>query len=142
MRPVDLETHIKKATKKKQTKKGTTPRKKMLEMHGAPQWPLARLLRILDEATSREIGGSIARAPARAPAPRQVATQGTQAAKCDLYARKAICHLRRADEHIRSRDRSHGRRAAASHHARAREYAKRAVCIKCGERETARYLEG
>lgn len=112
----------------------------MLAMQGVPQWPLARLLRILDEATSREIGGSIARAPARAP--REVATHGTQAAKCDLYARKAICHLRRADEHIRSRDRSHGRRAAASHHARAREYARKAVCIKCGERETARYLEG
>lgn len=111
----------------------------MLQMQGAPQWPLARLLRILDDATAREIGGSIARAPK--PAPRQLATQGTQEAKCDLYARKAICHLRRADEHIRSRDRSHGRRAAASHHARAREYAKKAVCIKCGERETVRYLQ-
>ena len=111
----------------------------MLEMQGVPQWPLARLLRILDDATAREIGGSVARAPR--PEPRQVATQGTQEAKCDLYARKAICHLRRADEHTRSRDRSRGRRAAASHYARAREYAKRAVCIKCGERETVRYLQ-
>jgi hypothetical protein len=106
------------------------------------EWPLAKLLSILDDATARDIGTSIA----HAPAPRHVARvpermQGTQAAKCDLYARKAICHLRRADEHMRSRDRSRGRRAAASHHARAREYANKAVCIRCGERETVKYLQ-
>ena len=109
----------------------------MLEMR-VPEWPLAKLLRILDEATAREIGSSIARAPR---APREVALRGTQAAMCDLYTRKAICHLRRADEHMRSRDRSHGRRAAASHLARAREYARKATCIRCGERETVRYLQ-
>jgi hypothetical protein len=108
-----------------------------MAMMYAPQWPLARLLRILDEARARD-GERVAN---DARAPREVPVRDTDAAKCDLYARKAICHLRRADEHLRSREKSRGRRAADAHYARAREYARKAVCIRCGERATVRYMQ-
>lgn len=108
-------------------------------MNYAAEWPLARLLRILDEATARDGGAPVMVAR---HAPRELPMSRTQAAKCDVETRKAICHLRRADEHLRARDKSRGRRAAAMHYARAREYAKKAVCVRCGERETVRYLQG
>ena len=104
----------------------------------AAEWPLARLLRILDAATVRDGG-----APALArPGPRERAMSGTQKATCAEHTRKAICHLRIADDHLRGREKTRGKRAAALHYARAREHAKKATCIRCGERETVRYLQG
>ena len=122
----------------REKKHGKAQKTEMQYAADAAEWPLARLLRILDEATGRDGG-----APAIArPAPRERAMSGTQKAKCAEHTGKAICHLRRADEHLRARDKSRGRRAAALHYARAREHAKKATCMRCGERETVRYLQG
>ena len=118
----------------------------------APDWPLARLLKILDDATSRTLRTAVRTAPQRDEREERQMPHGLQREKCDLYARKAICHLRRADEHVLAGHRG-GRRgksgrsaaaaeAAAAHHARAREYAQKATCIRCGERDTIRYMQG
>ena len=118
----------------------------------APDWPLARLLKILDDATSRTLRTAVRTAPQRDEREERQMPHGLQREKCGLYARKAICHLRRADEHVLAGHRG-GRRgksgrsaaaaeAAAAHHARAREYAQKATCIRCGERDTIRYMQG
>ena len=120
----------------------------------APDWPLARLLQILDDATSRTLRTAVRPVPVPERDEREQMPHGLQREKCDLYARKAICHLRRADEHVLAGHRG-GRRgksgraagaaaaeAAAAHHARAREYAQKATCIRCGERDTIRYMQG
>jgi hypothetical protein len=116
----------------------------------AGDWPVARLLQILDDATSRTLRTSVRTVPDKRRA-EQPMPHG-QVETCDLYARKAICHLRRADEHVlagnrggrrgRSRRRAAAEEAAAAHHARAREYALKATCIRCGERDTIRYMQG
>ena len=123
----------------------------------APDWPLARLLQILDDATSRTLRTAVRAAPQRDERDERQMPQmpqmphGPHRERCDLYARKAICHLRRADEHVLAGHRG-GRRgksgraaaaeAAAAHHARAREYAQKAACIRCGERDTIKYMQG
>jgi hypothetical protein len=118
------------------------------------------LLQILDDATSRTLRTAVRAAPQRDERDERNERQmpqmpqmphGLQREKCDLYARKAICHLRRADEHVLAGHRG-GRRgksgraaaaeAAAAHHARAREYAQKATCIRCGERDTIKYMQG
>lgn len=100
-----------------------------MDLSRAPHWPLADLLRILDEATARTLRNSRPREP-RIEKARLVerALRPSQREKCDLYARKAICHLRRADAHIKNRN----KRAADAHHASARKYARSAVCVRCG----------
>ena len=108
----------------------------------APDWPLARLLQILDDATSRTLRTAVRPVPVPERDEREQMPHGLQREKCDLYARKAICHLRRADEHVLAGHRG-GRRgksgraagaaaaeAAAAHHARAREYAQKAYVIR------------
>lgn len=94
---------------------------------GAQRWPLATLLRVLDKATM----GAPTVAVREIPAERH--QKSADRDRCDLYARKAICHLRRADA-------SHT--GAAAHVARAAEYARKAVCVRCGARATRRYELG
>lgn len=91
----------------------------------AQRWPLATLLRILDEATTGAV------TTREVPAERHQSSADSD--RCDLYARKAVCHLRRADA---------SNTGAAAHVARAREYARKAVCVRCGARATRRYELG
>jgi len=91
---------------------------------GAQRWPLATLLRILDEATTGAV------TTREVPAERHQSSADSD--RCDLYARKAVCHLRRADAST----------SGAAHVARAREYARKAVCVRCGDRATRRYELG
>ena len=91
----------------------------------AQRWPLATLLRILDEATTGAV------TTREVPAERHQSSADSD--RCDLYARKAVCHLRRADASTSG---------AAAHVARAREYAHKAVCVRCGDRATRRYELG
>jgi len=87
-------------------------------------WEIADLIRILDEATRHTLAVP-ARVPTRVP---RVGRMGrAQREKCDVYAQKAICHLRRADAH----ERRHAPDEANAHYARARSYARRAVCVRC-----------
>ena len=87
-------------------------------------WEIADLIRLLDEATRHTLAVP-ARAPTRVP---RVGRMGrAQREKCDVYAQKAICHLRRADAH----EKRHATDAANAHYARARSYARRAVCVRC-----------
>lgn len=88
------------------------------------EWEIADLIRLLDEATRHTLAVP-ARAPTRVP---RVGRMGrAQREKCDVYAQKAICHLRRADAH----EKRHATDAANAHYARARSYARRAVCVRC-----------
>ena len=103
-----------------------------LTQFGSRHWPLPALLRVLDEAVGRGglSGLSGLNNPRAIPAERAVS--GAQRAKCDLYARKAVCHLQRADTS----------KARAAHIARALEYARKAVCVRCGKRAARRYELG
>ena len=99
---------------------------------GSRHWPLPALLRVLDEAVGRGgLAGLSGLSNPRAIPPER-AVSGAQRAKCDLYARKAVCHLQRA-EHSTAR---------AAHIARALQYARKAVCVRCGKRAARRYELG
>ena len=96
---------------------------------GSRHWPLPALLRVLDEAVGRGgLAGLSGLSNPRAIPPER-AVSGAQRAKCDLYARKAVCHLQRA-EHSTAR---------AAHIARALQYARKAVCVRCGKHAARRY---
>ncbi len=99
-----------------------------MDLSTAPHWPLADLLRILDEATARASRTSRKRPRIEKARLVERALRPSQRERCDFYARKALCHLRRADAHIQNRN----KRAADAHHARARKYARSAVCVRCG----------